>query len=187
MPFITEEIWQLIQKREEGASIMLSAWPDVAEVNETLLADFEDLKEAVAGIRTIRKEKNIANKESLELSVFAGDKGYHTSLNPVLVKIANLSSLEEVKEEVSGALTFLVKSSQFFLPLGDLVNVEEELEKLEAELKYTKGFLNTVMKKLGNEKFVSGAPEKVVELERKKQADAEEKIRVISERIASLK
>lgn len=187
MPFITEEIWQLIQKREEGASIMLSAWPDVAEVNETLLADFEDLKEAVAGIRTIRKEKNIANKESLELSVFAGDKGYHTSLNPVLVKIANLSSLEEVKEEVSGALTFLVKSSQFFLPLGDLVNVEEELEKLEAELKYTKGFLNTVMKKLGNEKFVSGAPEKVVELERKKQADAEEKIRVINERIASLK
>ena len=108
-------------------------------------------------------------------------------MNPVLVKIANLSSLEEVKEEVSGALTFLVKSSQFFLPLGDLVNVEEELEKLEAELKYTKGFLNTVMKKLGNEKFVSGAPEKVVELERKKQADAEEKIRVINERIASLK
>ncbi|QZT39013.1 valine--tRNA ligase [Halosquirtibacter xylanolyticus] len=187
MPFITEEIWQLLQTREEGASIMLAPWPETAEVNEQLIADFEDLKEAVAGIRTIRKEKNIANKEALELSILAGDKGYHATLNPVFEKIANLSSLQEVNEEMSGALSFLVKSTQFFLPLGDLVNVEEELEKLATELKYTEGFLKTVMKKLGNEKFVNSAPEKVVELERKKKEDAEEKMRVINERIASLK
>ncbi|MDC1106785.1 valine--tRNA ligase [Prolixibacteraceae bacterium] len=187
MPFITEEIWQLLQTRKDGASIMLASWPETGDVNEQLITDFEDLKEAVAGIRTIRKEKNIANKEALELSILAGDKGYHATLNPVFEKIANLSSLEEVTEEMSGALSFLVKSTQFFLPLGDLVNVEEELEKLAAELKYTEGFLKTVMKKLDNEKFVNGAPEKVVEIEKKKQADAEEKIRVIKERMASLK
>ncbi|MGE5448746.1 MAG: valine--tRNA ligase [Bacteroidales bacterium] len=187
MPFVSEEIWQLLTERQKGDSIMISSWPKSTGYDETIIAQFEDVKEAIAGIRTIRTKNNIPNKDQVELSVMVGDKGFEPAFNPVLVKMGNLSALNMVSEEVKAASSFLVKSTTFFVPLGANVDIEEELKKLQAELDYTKGFLNSVMKKLSNERFVSSAPEAVVNVERAKQADAEAKIKVLEEQIAGLK
>ncbi|GET26834.1 valine--tRNA ligase [Prolixibacter sp. NT017] len=187
MPFITEEIWQLLGERKEGESIMMAEWPTVAEADASLVEQFVNIEEAVTGIRNVRKEKNIANKEELKVAVYPGEKGYSPVFDAVLRKMGNLSELEVVNEKVDGALSFRVKSTEYYIPLGDLVNVEEEIAKIEEELKYTRGFLTSVMKKLGNERFVNGAPEQVVATERKKQADAEEKIKLLEERLTSLK
>ncbi len=186
MPFITEEIWQLLEGRKEGESIMVSQLPSGTEYDSGLLSGFEDVKEAVSGIRKIRKEKNIPNKEVLTLRVQAGDKGFDAKFNTVLVKLGNLSELSMVEEEVKGAASFRVKSTNFYIPLEGFIDVGEELKKLEEELKYTKGFLTSVMKKLSNERFVNNAPVAVVEKERAKQADAEAKIKVLEERIAGM-
>ncbi|MFV0521589.1 MAG: valine--tRNA ligase [Mangrovibacterium sp.] len=187
MPFVSEEIWQLLKERRAGESIMVSTWPEIKPYNEAFLQSFEDAKEIISGVRNIRTKNNIPNKDMLELAVLAGDKGYDANLNAVVVKMANLSAYNVVTEEPSGASSFLVKSSTFFVPMGDLVDVEAELAKLEEELKYTKGFLKSVMGKLSNEKFVAGAPEAVVAKERAKQADAEAKIKVLEEQISKLK
>ena len=187
MPFITEEIWQLLEERKEGESIMISQLPADTNYDAALLAAFEDVKEAVSGIRKIRKEKNIAFKDTVVLSVQKGDKGFDAKFDSILVKLGNLSTLDEVTEEVKGAASFLVKSTNFYIPLEGFIDVEEELKKLEEELKYAKGFLNSVMKKLSNERFVNNAPEAVVAKEKAKQADAESKIKVLEERIASMK
>ncbi|MGC9353963.1 MAG: valine--tRNA ligase [Mariniphaga sp.] len=187
MPFITEEIWQYLKERKEGESIMVSQLQPVEQYDNELLTAFENVKEAISGIRNIRKEKNIPNKDVLELKVQIGDKGYDAGFAPVLQKMANLSALEMVSEEVKGAASFRVKSTNFYVPMDGLIDVEEERKKLEGELKYTKGFLNSVLKKLGNERFVNNAPEAVVAKEKAKQADAEAKIKVLEERIASLK
>jgi len=187
MPFVSEEIWQYLKEREDGESIMVSSWPKSTGYDANFLQQFEDAKEVISGIRNIRTKNNIANKDELELAVMPGDKGYNAELKTVVSKLGNLSAYNEVKEEVSGAGSFLVKSSTYFIPLGDLVDVEAELQKLEEELKYTNGFLKSVMGKLSNEKFVNGAPEAVVAKERAKQADAEAKIKVLEEQIAKLK
>jgi valyl-tRNA synthetase len=187
MPFITEEIWQLLKERKPGESIMISQLPAVEEYNEELLLSFENVKEAISGIRSIRKEKNIANKEPLTLKIQPGDKGYESVFNPVLQKLANLSELKLVTEEVKGSASFRVKSTNFYVPLEGLTDMKEELKKLEEELYYTRGFLASVMKKLSNERFVNNAPDAVVTKERAKQSDAEAKIKVLEERIASLK
>lgn len=187
MPFITEEIWQLLEDRNEGESIMISQLPKAGEYDKEFLATFEDVKEAVSGIRKIRKDKNIAFKDTIELSAQKGDKGFDPTFNSILVKLGNLSVLTLVDEEIKGAASFRVKSSNFYIPLEGFIDVEEELKKLEEELIYTRGFLASVMKKLGNERFVSGAPEAVVAKEKEKQADAEAKIKVLEERIASMK
>ncbi len=187
MPFVSEEIWQYLQERKDGESIMISAWPKSTGYDETMIAQFEDVKEAIAGLRTIRTKNNIPNKDQIELAVIPGDKGFTPEFNSVLVKMGNLSALNMVNEEVKGAGSFLVKSTTFFVPLGEKVDVEEELKKLQGELDYAKGFLNSVLKKLSNERFVSSAPEAVVATERAKQADAEAKIKVLEEQIANLK
>jgi valyl-tRNA synthetase len=187
MPFISEEIWQLLRERKDGDSIMISQWPEAGEVDAALLNEFESVKEAIAGIRTIRKNNNLPMKDQLELKIQPGDKGYTQKYDPVLVKMGNLSAIELVSEEVKGAASFRVFSSSYFIDLGDLIDVEEELKKLEEELKYTEGFLNSVTKKLSNERFVSGAPEAVVDKEKAKQADAEAKIKVLQEQINNLK
>ena len=187
MPFITEEIWQMLAERKTGETIMLSQLPKVEKYDTELLAAFENVKEAISGIRKIRTDKNIAQKETLGLKVQQGDKGFEAQFNSVIIKMGNLSSLEMVTEEVKGAASFLVKSTNFYIPLGGFVNVEEELKKLEEELKYTCGFLTSVLKKLENERFVNSAPAAVVATERAKQADAEAKIKVLEERIAGLK
>lgn len=187
MPFVSEEIWQLLKERKQGESIMISAWPKSTGYDEDMISRFEDVKEAIAGLRTIRTKNNIPNKDQIELAVIPGDKGYASEFNAVLVKMGNLSAMNEVSEEVKLAASFLVKSTTFYVPLGATIDVEEELKKLQAELDYTKGFLNSVMKKLSNERFVSSAPEAVVATERAKQADAEAKIKVLEDQIAGLK
>jgi len=185
-PFITEEIWQMLTDRKAGESIMISQIPKPKKYDVELLATFENVKEAISGIRKIRTDKNIAQKETLELKVQQGDKGFEVEFNSVVLKMGNLSSLEMVTEEVKGASSFMVKSTNFYIPLEGFIDVAEELKKLEEELRYTHGFLNSVMKKLSNERFVNSAPEAVVALEKAKQADAEAKIKVLEERVGGL-
>ncbi len=186
MPFVSEEIWQLLRNRQEGESIMISPWPVAGPFDESLIQRFEDVKETITGIRNIRTNNNIANKEALDISILPGDKGYNAAYDPVLIKLGNLKSLKRVGQEEKGAASFLVKSTTVFVSLGNLVNVEDELKKLNAELDYTRGFLNSVMKKLDNERFVSNAPEAVVATEKAKKADAEARIRILEEQIAAL-
>ena len=187
MPFISEEIWQLLRERNHGDSIMIAPWPKAVSDYIEICGKFELIKEAITGIRSIRKEKEIANKEPLRLLIVPGEKGYIPAYNPVLIKMANLSSLEVTEDEVSGAMSFRVNTSAYYIPLGDVVNLEDEVVKIEDELKYTRGFLESVMKKTGNDRFMSSAPLQVVELERKKQSDAEEKIKMLEERLLSFK
>ncbi|MFZ5431145.1 MAG: valine--tRNA ligase [Bacteroidota bacterium] len=187
MPFITEEIWQMLTDRKEGESIMVSPMPEIMPFDKALIDAFENVKEAVSGIRKIRLENSVPNKESLDLFIQPGDKGYEEALNVVVMRLGNIGQLEVVNSEVKGAASFRVKSTNYYILLGEHIDAEEELRKLEQELDYTRGFLNSVMKKLGNEKFVSSAPEAVVEKERIKQADAEAKIKTLEGRIAVLK
>ncbi len=187
MPFITEEIWQLLVARKPGESIMVSDQTAGQPFDPALLEAFENVKEMVSGIRKIRLDHNIANKEPLSLCIQPGDKGYEPAFECVVAKLGNLASIEVVEKEVNGAASFRVKSTNCYVPLGGQVDAAEELKKLETELQYTRGFLASVMKKLGNERFVQSAPEAVVAKERDKQADAEAKIRVLEERIAALK
>ena len=184
MPFITEELWQALEPRKEGESLMVALIPEVAPVDNLYLEDFEIAKEIVGGVRTIRLQKNIPNKEALELQVL-GEHNDH--FNAVIVKMCNLSSIIRTEEKTAGSASFLVRTTEYAVPLGNMINVEEELAKLQDELKYQQGFLASVMKKLSNESFVSKAPAKVIEMERKKQADAESKIKSIEESIAALK
>jgi valyl-tRNA synthetase len=187
MPFITEEIWQMLKNRENGQSIMISQMPDAGKCDVELLAAFENVKDTISGIRNIRKEKNIPTKDALELKIQQGDKGYQAEYTPVMQKMANLSAIRIVSEEVKGAASFRIKSTNFYVPTEEFIDVEEELTKLEEELKYARGFLHSVMKKLENERFVNNAPEAVVKKEKAKKADAEAKIKVLEERISSLK
>ncbi len=184
MPFISEEIWQLIGDRKAGESIMMASWPKASGKNEELCVRFELVKELISGMRNVRKDKNIANKEQIALYIIPGEKGYVTELNSVVSKLGNLSGLEIRTEEVEGAATFMVKSTAFYIPFSGNVDVEAEVSKIREELAYFRGFLEAVIKKLGNEKFVGSAPAKVVEIERKKQADAEEKIKILEERLS---
>ena len=184
MPFITEELWQALEPRKEGESLMVALIPEVAPVDNLYLEDFEIAKEIVGGVRTIRLQKNIPNKEALELLVL-GEHNDH--FNSVFAKMCNLSSIIRTEEKAAGSASFLVRTTEYAVPLGNMINVEEELAKLQDELKYQQGFLASVMKKLSNESFVSKAPAKVIEMERKKQADAESKIKSIEESIAALK
>lgn len=184
MPFITEELWQHIAERKDGESIMTAQLPKAATVDEATIAAVNTAKEIIAGVRTVRLQKNIPNKEALELQQVA------TTEVPVLsivMKLANLSAVNNVTEKDATAASFLVGTTEYAVPLGNNINVEEELKKLEADLKYNEGFLQSVLKKLSNEKFVNNAPAKVIEMERKKQADAEAKIATLKESIAALK
>lgn len=183
MPFITEELWQALYTREEGVSLMISLQPKGEDVNKELLSDFEDVKNIISGIRTIRLEKNIPNKEALELEI----TGKHKELfNSIIAKMCNLTSIIQVSEKQTGSAGFLVGTTEYTVPLTDNIDTEAELKKLEAELTYTEGFLKSVQKKLSNEKFVQNAKPEIVENERKKMADAESKIALIKENIAAI-
>ncbi len=186
MPFLSEELWQTLEERQEGESIMVSDMPIVKGLDLSIIDKFEMLKEGVGGVRTIRKEKNIPMKDTLSLSILAGE-GFSADFNAVLSKLANLSELNMVNEKVEGAVSFMVRTSEYFVPMEGLIDVEAELEKLEKDLAHQEGFLKGVMKKLSNERFVSSAPEAVVAKERQKQADAEAKIKTLTESIARLK
>ncbi|MEA3316636.1 MAG: valine--tRNA ligase [Bacteroidota bacterium] len=184
MPFLTEEIWHLIDERKEGESIMVESMPKPGKYNQNIIDSFEDVKETITAIRNIRKEKNIAQKESLKLFVKSNTKLEFIS---VLQKLGNISEIENTNAKIDGAVSFIIKSAEFYIPLGDLVDVDEEIAKMKEELDYTLGFKKSVEKKLSNDRFVNNAPEKVVDIERKKLKDAEEKIKVLEERIESLK
>ena len=186
MPFVTEEIWQDLAARAAGESIMVSPMPKAEEVDETLLSRFALLQEAVSAIRNIRKQKNIPQKEAIELKVVL-DENYPSEAEAVLVKMGNLSAITPVTEKNPTDAGFIVKTTQYFIPMGDNVNIEEEIAKLEKDLAYYEGFLTSVMKKLSNERFVSSAPAQVVANERAKQADAEAKIAAIKEQLTALK
>ena len=184
MPFITEELWQHLYDRKEGESIMTARMPEPQPVDMEIINRFETTKLVVAGIRTIRLQKGIANKEQLTLQII----GAHDHSNDcILTKMTNLATIETIEEKDPAAASFRVHATEYAIPMGNAIDVEAELKKLEAELKYAQGFLKTVMGKLGNERFVQNAPEAVVAMERKKKADAEEKIKSLEESIAALK
>ena len=185
MPFITEELWQHIYDRQPGESIMTQTLVKDMPYDEALIARFEAVKEVISGIRTIRLQKNIAQKEALTLEVIGENPV--AEFTSVIAKLCNLSEIKQVASKSDGAAAFMVGTTEYAVPLGNLINVEEELKKLEADLKYQEGFLQSVLKKLSNEKFVSKAPANVIEMERKKQADAETKIAALKESIAALK
>jgi valyl-tRNA synthetase len=188
MPFITEEIWQLIRERKAGESLMVSFMPEPDSYDKKLRRHFEEIKEVITNIRALRKEKNIPPKETLKLMVRSveGSK-YRKYLEPVIKKLANLSNVEKIRDEPEGTVSFIVKNVEYFVPLGSRVDAGEELKKLEEELDYTRGFLKSVEKKLGNERFVRHAPGQVVEKERQKMADAEGKIAVLEGQIKKLR
>ncbi|GET46412.1 valine--tRNA ligase [Capnocytophaga felis] len=186
MPFITEEIWQHITERKPQEALVVAKYPEITSFDEQILAEFDTAAEVISGIRTVRKEKNIPFKEEMPLSVLNNEQTA-TTFDVIIAKLGNLSELKYVIQKVEGAISFRVKSNEYFIPLSGSVNVEEEIKKLEEELKYTQGFLASVEKKLSNEKFVSSAPEKVVEMERKKQADALAKIETIQESLKNLR
>ncbi len=184
MPFITEELWQHLVERCDGESIMVAQLPAVEEYDKDIVAVVERCKEIVSGVRTVRAQKGIPNKETLELQVIGEHDG---AADSVIRKLANLSAIESVTEKSPASVTFMAGTTQYCVNVGDNMDVEAELKKLADELKYQQGFLKTVLGKLSNERFVANAPAKVVELERKKQADAESRIKSIEERMAELK
>lgn len=186
MPFLTEEIWQHIAQRSQQEALIISTWPEMKPFDAKLILDFENASEVISGIRTIRKEKNLPFKDAIDLKVVNNEQ-LPAYFDSVIRKLGNVTNLEYVSEKVDGALSFRFKSNEYFIPITGSINVEEEIAKLNEELKYTQGFLKSVRAKLSNEKFMSGAPEKVLEIERKKEADALSKIATIEQSIAGLK
>ncbi len=186
MPFISEEIWQWLQERTDGESIMNTRLPKSRKPDQDLLKDFESTKDVISNIRKVRTDKQIPQKDQLRLLIKSGNGDYKMLFDPVILKMANLSEIVQCTEKPAGAISFIIGTSEYFVPLEGKVNIEEELEKLLKELNYQKGFLNSVGKKLNNERFVNNAPAKVVENERKKLADAESKIKSLQEQIDEL-
>jgi valyl-tRNA synthetase len=187
MPFITEELWQHLYDRKEGESIMRDSLQLPAPTNDDdkLAAQIESVKQIVSGVRMVRSSKNIAPKEQLELQVVG--KNDYEQFNTVISKMANLNAITVVAEKDATASAFMVGTDEFAVPLGNMIDVEAEIQKMEAQLQHLEGFLAGVKKKLSNERFVANAPEAVVALERKKQSDSEEKIAALKESIAALK
>jgi len=160
MPFLTEEIWHIIAERNTQEALIISKWPEIKPYNENLITDFENTIEVISGIRTIRKDKNIPFKDSIELKVI-NNENISNYFDSIVTKLGNISSLEYVSNKVESALSFRMKSNEYFVPIsGGTINVEEEISKLNEELNYIQGFLKSVEAKLSNEKFVNGAPEK---------------------------
>lgn len=186
MPFLTEEIWQFLGEREAGkGSICVATWPAILPVNQTLLQDFNAFTDTVIGIRTIRKENNIANKESIVLRV-KKTTAMSTAFDAAIQHLCNLSAIEYVAEKQNGAFTFIANGNEYYIPFTANVDVEAERKKIEEDLNYTRGFLKSVESKINNEKFANNAPAAVLEGERKKQSDALSKIAMLEEKLSSL-
>lgn len=186
MPFVSEEIWQEITTRTPEEALIVSRWPDLKEFDEKIIEEFAVASEVIAGIRKIRKEKNLSFKNSIDFKVLNNEKT-SSLFDPVIVKMGNVNHFEYVNSQVEGALSFRVKSNEYYIPVTGAVDVKAEIKKLEEELNYTRGFLKSVEKKLANERFVNNAPEKVVAVEKAKKADAEAKIEAIEASLTSLK
>jgi valyl-tRNA synthetase len=187
MPFITEEIWQLLSDRKDGESLMISQMPKHGKVNKNLIDRFEVVKETVSAVRTIRKDKELPVREKLELFVKLPETEFDTHFLPVIIKMANLSGVSFTDIKLDGAASFLVKTLEFYIPLqGSKLDIGAEMARLNEELRYTRGFLSSVMKKLDNERFVQNAPAMVIDVEKKKKSDAESKIKSLEERLKEL-
>ena len=185
MPFLTEEIWQHIATRTPQEALIIAKWPETKSVNKDLISEFDFAAEVISGIRTIRKQKNIAFKDAIELHVLNNEKTA-TTFDVVISKLGNISTLNYTNEKVEGALTFRVKSNEYFVPMQGSIDIEAEIAKLTEELNYTQGFLKSVQKKLSNELFVNNAPDQVVASEKKKEADALSKIETLKASLKSL-
>ena len=186
MPFISEEVWHLLNERGENETILLTEWPtaDTSMINESELKRFDHIFQVVSQVRSIRSSKGMSPKTVLDLYISNGKN--IQDLSAAIQKLANVGACHFDTEKPSQALSFLVGSTEYFVPVEENINIEEEVAKLQEQLNYQQGFLNTVMKKLGNERFVNNAPEKVVAVEKQKQADAEAKIKALEEQLAAL-
>ncbi|PHQ31288.1 valine--tRNA ligase [Leeuwenhoekiella nanhaiensis] len=184
-PFASEEIWQTIADRTPEEALIVNEWPAIAKPNLAMLEDFELATQVITGVRAIRKDKNISFKEELELHVL-NTEGFSADFDAIIKKLGNLSVLKTTESPVDGALSFRVKANEYFIPLTGAIDVGAEIAKIKEELAYTQGFINSVTKKLSNERFVNNAPEQVVALERQKQADAQAKIDALEKRLAAL-
>jgi valyl-tRNA synthetase len=184
MPFITEESWHLIRKRANDESIMMTNAPVAEAYDRQQIDAFEKVKEIISAVRNMRKAKQISHREALTLK-YSGE--HVDQYDPVIRKLAHIERIEEASDKLENAVSFMVRTTEYSIPLPETVNAEEEIRKLEEELDYTRGFLHSVMKKLNNRRFVQNAPENVVNTEKKKKEDAEQKITTLEERIKSLK
>ncbi|KAB8152723.1 valine--tRNA ligase [Kordia sp. TARA_039_SRF] len=186
MPFLTEDIWQRMAARSPEEALIVASWPETGAIDETILTDFEMIQDVVSGIRTIRKEKNIANKDAISLTIVNNEKSTD-SLDAVIAKLGNVENISYSDEKLEGALSFRVKSNEYFIPMEGAIDIEAEIEKLTKELEYVEGSLRIVQKKLSNERFVNNAPEQVVANEKKKEADAVAKIETLKASLAALR
>ena len=187
MPFITEELWQIIQKRSDRESIMISPMPEPEDYDAVLIESFEELKDVTTNLRKIRKEKKIPFSESIPLMVKAVSGDYKNWLDPVLSRLVNLTEIKIIEQKQKDAISFIIKSSEYFVSVTEKINVDEEIKRLSEELSYSKGFLSTISKKLDNKSFINNAPEKVVQNERKKQSDTLARIKALEEQIENMK
>ena len=184
-PFISEEIWQLIEKRKESTFIVNEKWPDFKNVDNNILEEFIIFKDVVSGIRNVRKHNNIASKVLLDLKLKV-NKEWKNQFNSLIIKLGNIAEIEEVDESIKGSNSFVVNNNEFFIPFNKGIDVEAEMVKVRTELEDKKGFLKSVMAKVNNDKFMSNAPEKVVQLELKKKSDAESQIKILEDRLTEL-
>ncbi len=187
MPFITEEIWQMLVERKDGESLMISRLPEAKKVNKEIIYGFEIIKEVISSVRTVRKEKDILSKEKLILLIRSEVRSTYEGFLPVIKKMCNLEAIEFVDNKQEDAASFMVGTTEFYIPFKGKLNIEEELARIKTDIEYNKGFLASVKKKLDNERFVNNAPANVLELEKKKKSDAESKIISLEERLKALK
>ena len=185
MPFITEEIWQYLEERNKDEALIVSQYPKQEKYNSDILDDFETVKEIISAIRNIRKERNISFKEKLSLFILEKER-MSSKFDAVIEKLCSLSKIERVDHKVEKSIAFRVNSNELFIPFADNIDTDEEIQKLKDELKYAKGFLMSVQKKLSNERFVNNAPENVISIERKKEADTLSKIATLEESLKRL-
>ena len=183
MPFVTEELWHQLSAKDED--LVISKWPEVSSHDQEILSSFDSAAEIVTNIRNIRKQQSIGAKIKLEL-FFSGKYKGGSDFTSLIRKMGNLSLFEATNEKIGNSNGFIVDGIQFYVPFGDAVDVDAERKKLEQELEYSKGFLNSVQRKLGNERFVNSAPEKVVENEKKKQSDTLLKISLLEDKLSNL-
>jgi valyl-tRNA synthetase len=186
MPFITEELWQRLETREKGDSIVIAPVPEGGIIRENLLAEFAEAMEIVSAVRSIRRDRNIPQKETLVLLVKGTNENNQPLFSEVIIKLCNLSKMRETSEKPENSLSFMVRTKEFFIPVEERLDIAAEAARISKELEYSRGFLASVMKKLDNRKFVGGAPEKVIEMEKAKMADAQSRIASLEERLRSL-
>jgi valyl-tRNA synthetase len=186
-PFIAEEIWQQLDNRKTKEFIVNATWPKKPSTFKIdYLNDFNEFQQVITELRNLRNQKNIANKVSIDLKI-KNNKSRSKKFDSVLIKLGNISTLEYITDSVKGAYSFVVNANEFFIPFNDEIDVDAELDKIQHEIEDRKGFLNSVMKKINNEKFMANAPQKVVEMELKKKSDAESQIKVLESKLASLR